>query len=89
MKEENGGPAFPRPVGNNGATHYEDRYCNDDHPGMSLRDYFAGQVLTGIFVNAQGLGEMDPTARRAMLKDCAAILYETADAMLAAREATP
>ena len=58
----NGGPAFPVP--------------NDQYPqfnGMTLRDYFAGQVLPQICVHIYAA-------------DAAKEAYEYADAMIAARE---
>jgi hypothetical protein len=36
--------AFPRPVGNNGAAHFEDRYANEEQAGMTLREYFAAHA---------------------------------------------
>lgn len=68
---DDGGPAYPttrlegsRPV---------------IYPGMSLRDYFAGQALMGV---------ADPYANHAdQYQRIAAQAYELADAMIAAREA--
>lgn len=62
----NGGPAFPVASPDTG-TNY----------GMSLRDYFAGQALAGIWANHETTGTSD---------DLAALAYKSADAMLAARE---
>lgn len=39
MSQPDGGPAFPRACGEN------DEYKNGAEPGMSLRDYFAGQAM--------------------------------------------
>ena len=64
-----GGPAFPM---NNGPNCFA-------NPGMSLRDWFAGQAIAGI-----STGEpINDYAQAA--KQC----YATADAMLAEREAKP
>ena len=67
-KIKDGGPAFPTPNdGFDGMTY-----------GMSLRDWFAGQALSGFI------------ARCATDEDWARlplVLYEMADAMLKAREA--
>lgn len=66
MSEKYGGPAFPH--------QYKD-VCGAEwiFPGMTLRDWFAGQALP------QAMGE-SPT------KDLAATLaYQMADAMLKAR----
>ena len=61
----NGGPAFPVPI---------DQYPESSR--MTLRDYFAGQVLQQICVHAYHA-------------DAAKDAYEYADAMLAAREVQP
>lgn len=70
-----GGPAFPV-IAANGLGHIAD--------GMSLRDYFAGQALIGLcqadMSNEPYEDSPDVLARTA---------YTMADAMLAAREATP
>jgi hypothetical protein len=49
--------------------------------GMSLRDYFAGQVLAGMHANP----DTDPTLPAETLAN---IAYATADAMIAARDAS-
>lgn len=63
-----GGPAFPGPC------QHETR--SDIHEGMSLRDWFAGQALTGLLAKDQLWSAV--AGREA---------YEMADAMLKAREA--
>jgi hypothetical protein len=50
------------------------------HLGMTLRDYFAGQVLSGY---APTLALYPPVS---MIRDMAAQAYQVADAMLAERE---
>ena len=72
MRNNTGGPAFPRPF--SGTTQYEQE-------GMSLRDYFAAKALTGM------LGSRNPNTPRFHPKDDAAYVYAVADAMLKAREA--
>lgn len=69
---DDGGPAFPCDVQveDNSGSHYE------EHSGLSLRDWFAGQALAGL-CSQKPLPE---TPRQA-----AKIAYEAADAMLAAR----
>jgi hypothetical protein len=77
MSERNdGGPAFP---------HEADYVRNDKggfdlliehHPGMTLRDWFAGQALVGIAL-------LDTTMS---FDDDAVTCYKFADAMLKARE---
>lgn len=73
-KIDDGGPAFPRTV----------QRWNDslDHSvqGMSLRDWFAGQVLTSAAAIPFGSADCEYRAKAA---------YQMADAMLAAREARP
>lgn len=70
-------PAFPgQPRGSDGAP------CGDHIPGMTLRDWFAGQALAGLcaaFARAQTMrGEPQSAAD-------ARWAYERADAMLAER----
>jgi hypothetical protein len=70
MAKDDGGPAFPRVGEGFGNSLY-------DAPGMSLRDWFAGQALVGLVVNDETTSVHCPLSARA---------YEIADAMLAARE---
>ena len=79
---DNSGPAFPNPsLANEG---YSPSY---DERGMSLRDWLAGQALSGI-ITATARGEHDPAGKHgvgvvlAIAKDA----YEMADAMLEARK---
>lgn len=66
--EKDGGPAF---------AHGNREHGGD--PGMSLRDWFAGQALTA-------LGDVQfPDAGRRAAPKVAALAYEVADAMLKAR----
>ena len=84
-KIKDGGPAFPIP--------------NDDrpgayeaHPGMDLRDYFAGQALVAI-IKAEESADVDSIKERARIRQRnhrakfrdAKRAYAVADAMLAAR----
>lgn len=64
QEREDGGVAFPA----NPET---------DHSGMSLRDYFAGQVLMGLAANDAYYDETSQTS--------AGIAYRQADAMLRER----
>ena len=68
----NGGPAFPVPI---------DQY--PEFSGMTLRDYFAAQVLAGIEADfsSSGLSWFEQHG--------AAWIYSVADAMIAAREVQP
>lgn len=75
---KDGGPAFPCP-----STVYDpDTHAEFDAKdwGMSLRDYFAGQALAGIYANPES---------RHTYEEAATVAYRTADAMIAAREAQP
>ena len=69
MSKNDGGPAYPslRETGESAGR------------GMSLRDWFAGQALSGILASERDAGAPD-LAREA---------YLYADAMLAAREEAP
>ena len=78
MSERNdGGPAFPRPSGEardgNGTS-----FWPPGHPGMTLRDWFAGQALAGLI--ASNMGRIDDGESYARL----AGLH--ADAMIAERD---
>jgi hypothetical protein len=68
-------PAFPYiEIDQNRA---ENAYACAQYPGMTLRDYFAGQALLGIIMN-------EGTQRSTHSRDSAEA-YAIADAMLAAR----
>jgi hypothetical protein len=89
MSEKNtGGPAYPSET----IKHYEymtyDGYqdvakpIHEMHPGMTLRDYFAGQALAGLmtsYATAQGNAEQ-------CIKAAAKISFLVADAMLQERD---
>jgi len=72
-QDKTGGAAFPHV-----STHM-------DRTGMTLRDYFAGQVISGLLMRdevADASSDFDMP-----LSDCAARLaYNAADAMIAERE---
>jgi len=68
MSEQHGGPAFPMP-------HSDQPGSYETHPGMTLRDWFAGQALVGQILARPS----------AMSDDVAERCYIMADAMLAAR----
>ena len=76
-----GGPAFPNPaLANEG-------FCPSvDLGGMSLRDWFAGQILSACFLHIQSiLREANATSEESTFKVAASAAYEAADAMIAAR----
>lgn len=74
-----GGPAFPSEQGSTPEGCWNQSYT----PGMSLRDWFAGQALAGVLpvckedTLGRGQSKAQVFAQRA---------YEIADAMLAARK---
>lgn len=70
----NGGPAFPiaEVPYPNGTTQY--------WPGMTLRDWFAGQALAGL---------VSYVVEGATFENVAEDAYKAADAMLRAREVKP
>ena len=71
------GPAFPRPISSDGVN------CPDyGDPGMSLRDWFAGQALTGLLASVAG---SPPSARQTQNAIWAREAYRLADAMLKER----
>jgi hypothetical protein len=71
-----GGPAFPSDYIPGTAT----------TPGMTLRDYFAGQALNGFTVSSSANNEESIPLLMKMLAETS---YLAADAMLLAREAKP
>ena len=84
---KDGGSAFPQP-----ATKWKDVGGKEcvmvGEPGMSLRDYFAGQALAGMQASREYppyRSQMDDTEKRSFARHS----YNLADAMIAAREAKP
>lgn len=73
--------AFARPASLDG-----DGYPDHAQPGMTLRDWFAGQAFAACFTNATGFGDISPAQRDAQFAELAAVIYVAADAMLAARQ---
>ena len=71
-KPENGGPAFPQNLPDDFVWR-----LSGDPGGMSLRDWFAGQALAGLYADSS----VNISAEKA-----AEAVYKTADAMLRARE---
>ena len=69
---KDGGPAFPT---ENFIDHGPNALHDVYHPGMSLRDWFAGMALTGVMLKT--------TAEPQLL---ASLAYDLADAMLKVRE---
>lgn len=81
MKPNDGGPAFPQ----DGMLEMHESQPMR-HPGMSLRDWFAGMALQGFMANHGWLGYFENKKHRQFLiegfsKDS----YAVADAMLAER----
>ena len=75
MKTNDGGPAFPSQDGNELASTHS--------PGMTLRDWFAGQASLGELSLPEGV----PIGTERLYAERAAYLaYMQADAMLAERE---
>jgi hypothetical protein len=73
---DNGGSAFPRPDWNGSWA------GSDIFKGMSLRDWFAGQALTIVYMRFE-------TSADPCLSDLAMQAYFIADAMLEARKVQP
>lgn len=88
-----GGPAFP--CGPSGMSiSYDDGRTEHQYPGspgMSLRDWFAGQALQGILAGGSGWNSVSAEVMRneGIWGDVSTteIAYRFADAMIAAREA--
>jgi len=83
-KEQDGGPAFPSPM-------QDDRACyarsKSGYGGLSIRDWLAGQIVSGLVVGCAGMMAGGPSAYAK--GECNAVLsaraYALADAMLEAR----
>ena len=77
--KDNGGPAFPRPGG---------FQMEEAQEGLSLRDYFAGQMLNAMASSDEGVNKVFAIAKDNAAepsKVAAAMAYEQADAMLEER----
>jgi Na+/proline symporter len=68
MSEKDGGHAFPT-----------ENISGFDTPGMTLRDWFAGQALAGVLAHVVGTTESDA------IRFASLAAYRIADAMLAKR----
>lgn len=82
-KKQDGGPAFPastRPMQDEYGYGHQDGHSTWQYGGMTLRDYFAAQALTGFLHNAERINFID-------VPQVAEGAYKMADAMLRAREA--
>lgn len=77
-RRPNGGPAF---------AHGNPEHGGD--PGMSLRDWFAGQALAGIIANSNTPDQMIGLGFTGSKELLANYAYAAADAMLAARNTAP
>jgi hypothetical protein len=77
-KTNDGGTAFPVQLVEHVSAH--------NHPGMTLRDYFAAAALQGIYASATDLRRMSEAQQSRLHIHAAFAAYITADAMLAERE---
>ena len=76
--EVHGGAAFPRPMFSVRTVNGHIIRHDEGAPGMSLRDYFAGQAAIALLMTTYSYKRPD--------SDVAKYCYDFADAMLAARE---
>ncbi len=81
MKKNDGGPAFPRVLPTGEFTPDECLLIIQEHAGMSLRDWFAGQAL--VIITSYPAARSTEALENA---DVARWAYQIADAMLKARE---
>lgn len=91
---QNGGPAFPRPasVDPSSGTLQDGDCVVDAHDGMSLRDWFAGQVISALLAGdtniipygCEGKSSKEYT-QGDFTRHFANLSYDYADAMLKAR----
>lgn len=76
-----GGPAFPRPIGGDISSDF-----NDSQQGMTLRDWFAGMAMQGLCTSMVLSPEKEtPEMDKLLAKEA----YSVADAMLKARSNAP
>lgn len=81
MALDDGGAAFPREDYQTGSS--------PGQRGMSLRDYYAGQVIAGMFADGSSFGTVSKQADEKHLRPtvmAASIAYSVADAMIAERK---
>lgn len=79
----NGGSAFPEPIGDTSGLSYP------PDPGMTLRDYFAAQVISQCHITVEKADELPDVALiKAFAGRFARSAYIIADAMIAERAAT-
>lgn len=80
MSARDGGPAFPRPASEDATygTLADGNSVVREQDGMTLRDYFAGQALTGLLAE-----------RSIPAPSVATRAYEYADAMIEAQDGKP
>lgn len=91
-QHDDGGPAFPV-AGHTGENPELTAYGKLGHPGMSLRDWFAGMALQGLLSNSGGPIQANGMSGWGWVncgkKDVADVVWEIADAMIAARKEAP
>lgn len=79
---DDGGPAYPIPVDDRPGAY-------EAHPGMSLRDWFAGQALAGLCGNPGGPFQANERSGWAIVNCSPEFIadecYKLADAMIAAK----
>lgn len=81
--KETGGPAFPTDPKNHG---YEGAEGTGADSGMTLRDYFASQCLTGLIGHGNNLEDTDLGEDASYAKIVASQAYFIADEMIKARK---
>lgn len=81
---DDGGPAFPGGVA---GPEYGNQAGNPMEEGMSLRDWFAGQVLAGIVANVAVLVDFGNSGEH--ISGVAPLCFCIADAMIETRKEKP
>jgi hypothetical protein len=77
IEKETGGPAFPAEGGSDSGLHA--------NPGMTLRDWFAGQIAAGLSSNTEETKSMRMINLKESVDATARVSYMIADALIRER----
>ena len=81
--QNDGGPAFPTVPQNHG---HGDSYKSGSSPGMTLRDWFAGQAISSVLQDEKAVSGVKNSIGVTFTEAAALMAYVVADDMLKARD---